>query len=148
MFDRIRQITDDELKTIDRDSLMELIRNMEAVMILGSQPAQAVAEFIEKINLDISLRLITCKLLEKRINGVMELKEAVERSPPLCCLLHLPLFLTFFLCCFSFVHSFFIHFFFCFSCSRLHSPARSLFVCYHSPGSSAKRFRCTLTDIK
>jgi len=85
---RIRQITDDELKTLDRESLSETVRQLELLQLTASldargqsSPAVAaqLAEFVEKLSLDIALRLLTCKLLEKRINGVAELRDWIER---------------------------------------------------------------------
>lgn len=77
VFDRLRAITEDELKTVDRDGLYELVRGVEALLTAGE--VKGVAERVERLQLDLVLRLLQSRLLEKRINGMNELRATLER---------------------------------------------------------------------
>jgi hypothetical protein len=72
---RIRKITDQELKTLNKDAINDMVRDVES--LLPKSPA--TSEFIEKINLEIALRLLSAKVLEKRLNGCAELEETIKK---------------------------------------------------------------------
>lgn len=72
---RIRKITDQELKTLNKDAINDMVRDVESLLPKGP----ATSEYIEKINLEIALRLLSAKVLEKRLNGCAELEETIKK---------------------------------------------------------------------
>jgi hypothetical protein len=63
---------------LDREAINDLLRDLEALMLKYLKPAD-VAKAIERTMLHMVLRLLTCKFLDKRIQGANDMNEIVER---------------------------------------------------------------------
>lgn len=77
VFPLITNISDDELKALTREDLHEIVKSIETLLHLTKDPS--IYESIEKLGLDIALRQLNSKLLEKRINGINDLNLFVQR---------------------------------------------------------------------
>lgn len=73
----IHNITDDEFRNLDTDFVSALSDDVTKVLRVVHGEA-AIAEFVEKLNLDLALRMITSDVLEKRLGGVNELIKVVD----------------------------------------------------------------------
>lgn len=77
---RVTHITDDELKTLDKDSFGIFVVRASELLIAAAE--SGVEEFREQVQLDFAFRLLTSDVLEKRINGMNELQDVINRVRP------------------------------------------------------------------
>lgn len=76
---RLKSIVDDELKTLDKDSFAIFTEQVSQLLsCLIETPA--LNEFLQKTSLEVSLRLLKAEILEKRINGILDLQDTIDRS--------------------------------------------------------------------
>lgn len=74
---RVSHITDEELKTLDKDSFGIFVGRVTELLLAAQDTG--VDEFREQVQLDFAFRLLSSDVLEKRINGMAELQEAINR---------------------------------------------------------------------
>ena len=73
----LQGITDQELKSFKESNLNNLITDVKNLLML-SRTEDQIAEFMETINLDTALRLMTSEVLEKKINGMTKFDDIVK----------------------------------------------------------------------
>jgi len=78
LLQRVRKITDTELKTLNKDSINEMVADVELLLSTAQDKAKT-AEFIEKINLEISMRLLNSKVLAQQLKGCQELEDTIKK---------------------------------------------------------------------
>jgi hypothetical protein len=66
------------VKILEREAINDLLRDLEGLMLRYLKSGD-VAKSIERTMLHMVLRLLTCKFLDKRIQGANDMNEIVER---------------------------------------------------------------------
>lgn len=75
---RINNITEKELKEIDKDSISRVLSEMKDFFTLSFTDLQT-AEMIEMNQLNMALRFLKSTYLEKRLKGISDIKSMIER---------------------------------------------------------------------
>ncbi len=70
---RLAKVTDEDLKTLDKEQLANLSVNVQKLLSLVMTP-EKLAEFSERSQLAISLRLVNSGVLAKRLDGAQQLE--------------------------------------------------------------------------
>eukprot|EP00742_Colponemidia_sp_Colp-10_P004877 GILJ01005210.1.p1 GENE.GILJ01005210.1~~GILJ01005210.1.p1 ORF type:complete len:2590 (-),score=405.82 GILJ01005210.1:174-7943(-) len=78
VFDRIIGMSDEELKFVDRDAVQSVLDEMHPLLVVAYK-GTATDELVENLELTMALRFLQSSFLEKRLKGVTEIKEMVER---------------------------------------------------------------------
>lgn len=73
----VQHISDDELRALDKDAFNNLGQHLEHLLACAYNDDE-IAEFIEKISLDIALRFISSPLLTKSLEGLNELQNQID----------------------------------------------------------------------
>jgi len=73
----LQRMTDEELKTLDKDAFNVLLQNVKALLGVISKEKE-VDEFSERIQLDISLRLLSADVLRKRIDALSSIENIIK----------------------------------------------------------------------
>jgi hypothetical protein len=73
----LTRITDQELKTFKEAAMNKMITDVKTLLKL-TKTDEEIAEFIETINLDTALRLMTSDVLEKKLNGMTKFDEIIK----------------------------------------------------------------------
>jgi len=79
---RLNNITDQELKEAGRTYVNHIITDLGAFMKEINDDDEEVDEALEMLKIKMTLRLMKCKALEKRIQGMLELKEIINCVEP------------------------------------------------------------------
>ncbi len=79
--ERLAKVTDDDLKTLDREQLGLLSGNVQGLLSIVLDAAKQ-AEFAEKSQLTICLRLLNSGVLAKRLDGVAQLEMSIASLRP------------------------------------------------------------------
>ena len=78
VMNRLRNMTEKELKEIDKESVSFMLLNLKDFLTLSLDDIQT-AEIIEQNQLMISLRFLKSTYLEKRLKGITDIKTMIER---------------------------------------------------------------------
>lgn len=76
---RLDTMTEKDLKEVDKDEVALLIQNMRDFLSISS-PRLDCYEFVEKTMLQFALRFLRSENLEKRLKGLSEIRNMVERA--------------------------------------------------------------------
>jgi len=72
-------LTEEELKPIRKSDIEDIVNSLE-VLLADVISADDAAERLEKFCLDFSLKCIRSSLVEKRVNGLQYLEDALEMA--------------------------------------------------------------------
>lgn len=75
---RIHNISNRELKDLDKDIVTNLLFQLKKIVTDHDRNLNGY-EVIERAELDFSLKLLTCPYLEKRLKGLHEIREIIDR---------------------------------------------------------------------
>lgn len=75
---RFRHITQKEIKDLDKDLAMKLLRKSQELLCKFYNPDE-IYEFTEVGELELAFKFLTCQYLEKRLKGINEIKEISEK---------------------------------------------------------------------
>lgn len=75
---RLKYISDKEIKDLDKEILTQFIQRCQALLI-HYLPKEEVFLMTEMAELDIALRFLTCPYFEKRLKGINEIKDLTEK---------------------------------------------------------------------
>ena len=78
LLSRLNNITEKELKEIDKDSISRTLTEMKDFFTLSFSDLQT-AELIEMNQLNMALRFVKSTYLEKRLKGISDIKSMIER---------------------------------------------------------------------
>jgi len=74
----LARITDDELKGLDKDSFGNLVNDVK-ILMKNTAKDKEVDEFAERMQLEISLRLLSADVLRKRIDALSQLHQTIRQ---------------------------------------------------------------------
>jgi ubiquitin C-terminal hydrolase len=77
MLDRAKNMTDEEMKTLDKSGLEELVRDVETILT-QTLPAAKAAEEIEVFKLDMAYRSLLAPAIARKIFGISQIGEMIE----------------------------------------------------------------------
>ena len=73
----LANVSDNELKALKDDFLNKFFKNVESLLRVNNT-AKEISQFIERIDLSMSLRLLNSQVLEKKINGMTKLQRIIK----------------------------------------------------------------------
>lgn len=76
---RILNLSNADIKTLDKDTVSRTLENLGQMLGKGSRGFEHYQE-IETAELDLALKFIKCPFLERRLKGIMAIKEMIKRS--------------------------------------------------------------------
>lgn len=77
--ERLMSMTDKEMKELDKDSLMEVLWSFKSFLFLGMEDDE-VFRTIEWLQLSFAVRFLKTTYLEKRLKGVQDLRNIIDRA--------------------------------------------------------------------
>jgi len=75
---RLTTMSNLEIKELDKDSLQRVLQQFRMFLQIAL-PDNKISELIEKINLSFAVRFLNTNYLEKRLQGVGEVRNIIER---------------------------------------------------------------------
>lgn len=79
VIERLLGMTDKEIKELDKDGLAEVLYSFKCFLTLGTEDNEASRQ-IEDIQLSFAVRFLKTTYLEKRLKGVSDLRNLIERA--------------------------------------------------------------------
>ena len=78
VLNRVNNVTSKELKGIDKSYYSRILNNL--ALLMGSMTSSITNyEMVETLELNLALKFIKCGLLEKRLRGIKEISDFIER---------------------------------------------------------------------
>jgi len=74
----IVSLSEEELKSLSKKDLAGFTKHTDTILQKGSDISDP--EHIERIRLQVALRWLKSPILEKRVNGILEIKEAITEA--------------------------------------------------------------------
>ena len=78
VFGRIQDISNKELKDLNKETFTSILQSTKK-LLFDYDRRQDFSELIEKAELDLGLKLLKCPFMEKRLKGLNEIKEMIEK---------------------------------------------------------------------
>ncbi|CAG9317591.1 USP34_6 [Blepharisma stoltei] len=78
VLERISTISNRELKDIDKDVISEILQKLRKLSGEVDRRGETY-EFIERAELELALKLLKCPYMEKRLRGLNEIKDMIEK---------------------------------------------------------------------
>lgn len=78
VLNRVNNVSSKELKGIDKSYYSRILNNL--ALLMGSMTSSITNyEMVETLELNLALKFIKCGLLEKRLRGIKEISDFIER---------------------------------------------------------------------
>ena len=78
VLNRVNNVSSKELKGIDKSYYSRILNNL-ALLMSSMSSSESNYEMVETLELNLALKFIKCGLLEKRLRGIKEISDFIER---------------------------------------------------------------------